>query len=638
MSEISILNGYKIKDKKAVRYYDTISNMKSDTTLKAGMYVKTKGYYSVNDGGNGEYIIRNKTNEDIEDNGRIHFIGDLVAELIIKDEVNVKQFGAKGDNISDDTTAINQAIASGKTVYIPNGTYNVSEVISLPNNTTIIGESKENTIITKSTETTPNTVFNFTGNGKVIIRNINIECNETVDYGILSNVTISMFELSNIKINQPVTAGIYTDRSTYLGTINNVTVTNTEGYGFYLVPIDKNSYTNTSINLKNCYCSECHNAYRIDGSYMNMENCACDGAYHIAYDLRGYIGSLISCGSESYYCDYMFYGDHFTNVTVVNAQTFATYDKADSVHIYTGHSSTWVFIGGKLAIPYRNQSSIGLGKFLEQSDDSHIKFIGTEIRGTFSKPSTIIEGCEISDYKGTVNTRGDILYLGYNDTSFGDEINANELPSSGIYLGSNNAPNIVNGSKVLSRGVHTGDLFITKTPSKVGGAGWISNTDYSNQIANGSYLKIPVVQSGATADLPTRGLVVGDMYFDTTINMPKWCTSIGRQQIETLTISTAPTSDGNITLTFNGSNYDIPVTVGMTKTELYQAIKSVNIEGLIVEEYSSSVALTNKDYKGGFGGSMFTINVGNTGAVINNSILKTGSNPQWKSLAEFINS
>ena len=57
MSEISILNGYKIKDKKAVRYYDTISNMKSDTTLKAGMHVKTKGYYSVNDGGNAEYYI-----------------------------------------------------------------------------------------------------------------------------------------------------------------------------------------------------------------------------------------------------------------------------------------------------------------------------------------------------------------------------------------------------------------------------------------------------------------------------------------------------------------------------------------------------------------------------------------------------
>ena len=61
--EFSTLNGYKVKDKKAIRYYDTVADMKADTTLKTGMHVKTKGYYSANDGGHGEYIIVNDNNQ-----------------------------------------------------------------------------------------------------------------------------------------------------------------------------------------------------------------------------------------------------------------------------------------------------------------------------------------------------------------------------------------------------------------------------------------------------------------------------------------------------------------------------------------------------------------------------------------------
>ena len=149
MAEISILNGYKIKDKKAVRYYDTISNMKSDTTLKAGMYVKTKGYYSVNDGGNAEYYIRTKTNEDVEDNGSIHFIGDLVAELIVSERVSIKQFGAYGNNVNDDTTKIQNAItyceSNNLSLYIPKGDYYLSSTLEIEG-TSIKGDSSKNTV------------------------------------------------------------------------------------------------------------------------------------------------------------------------------------------------------------------------------------------------------------------------------------------------------------------------------------------------------------------------------------------------------------------------------------------------------------------------------------------------------------
>ena len=77
MAEISTLNGYKIKDKKAIRYYNTVADMVADTTLKNGMYVKTKGYYSEGDGLQNEYIIKSSSdkNHEILNN-------NLVAELL----------------------------------------------------------------------------------------------------------------------------------------------------------------------------------------------------------------------------------------------------------------------------------------------------------------------------------------------------------------------------------------------------------------------------------------------------------------------------------------------------------------------------------------------------------------------------
>lgn len=104
--EFSTLNGYKVKDKKAIRYYDTIADMKSDTTLKSGMYVKTKGYYSSNDGGQGEYIIIND-NTLIDDGGSIHTLSNgLKAKILIDRTITTKQFGAVGNGITDDLQQI----------------------------------------------------------------------------------------------------------------------------------------------------------------------------------------------------------------------------------------------------------------------------------------------------------------------------------------------------------------------------------------------------------------------------------------------------------------------------------------------------------------------------------------------------
>lgn len=55
--------------------------------------------------------------------------------------VNVLDYGAVGNGIADDTAAIQAALATGKSIFFPAGTYNISGIISPRSNTTWIGEN-----------------------------------------------------------------------------------------------------------------------------------------------------------------------------------------------------------------------------------------------------------------------------------------------------------------------------------------------------------------------------------------------------------------------------------------------------------------------------------------------------------------
>lgn len=73
-------------------------------------------------------------------------IEKLLANFKITNFVNVKLLGAKGDGVTNDTAAIQNALDKYKAIFIPAGTYKIDSLY-ISNDCTIIGENSDSTLI-----------------------------------------------------------------------------------------------------------------------------------------------------------------------------------------------------------------------------------------------------------------------------------------------------------------------------------------------------------------------------------------------------------------------------------------------------------------------------------------------------------
>ena len=224
------LNGYKVKDEYAVHTYDSVALMKADSKLKEGMHVKTKGYYSANDGGHGEYIIVDD-NTLVGDNGFIHeLINGLKAQLIINNEtINIKQLGAKGDGVTNETEIFNKAFLIAENVVIPKTeeSYLVSYLI-IPDNKSLIGLSNDKVTINQYRDSSQ------------ILSTLGSNC---VMKNIIINSLDEDLEWNRIEINNK--QNILIENCTFKGFRHDSDRPNS--WGLYITGYSKN------IEIKNCY-------------------------------------------------------------------------------------------------------------------------------------------------------------------------------------------------------------------------------------------------------------------------------------------------------------------------------------------------------------------------------------------------
>lgn len=112
-----------------------------------------------------------KTLRSKDDTGRVRTLGSYFFD--------VKSYGATGDGSTDDTAAINLAIAActtatGGTIFFPKGTYIVTATLTdIPSNTTLCGENRGASIISaKTTFVSGDIIRCVSGGDSVTIRDI----------------------------------------------------------------------------------------------------------------------------------------------------------------------------------------------------------------------------------------------------------------------------------------------------------------------------------------------------------------------------------------------------------------------------------------------------------------------------------
>lgn len=120
--------------------------------------------------------LAEKVNIDNAGNAEVTATGSTTARTLadrFADVINVRDYGAKGDGVTDDTAALNSAMtaATGKTLFIPAGTYLTTTGLRIPSNTCVIGEGKFQSII-KLADTATSTVSAITNEQNVWTKSI----------------------------------------------------------------------------------------------------------------------------------------------------------------------------------------------------------------------------------------------------------------------------------------------------------------------------------------------------------------------------------------------------------------------------------------------------------------------------------
>ena len=288
-----------VKLNKKPYYYNTVADMIADTKLKIGDMAVTLGYYEANDGGHGEYRIVSGTYTD--DGGSYHQLdNNLYAELIVKNnEINIKQFGAKGDGTTDDINFIQNAINyckanQVKTLAIPEGEYVISSGIIIDFSDFMLKGTRNSILKYVGNGTSGNLIYIHGTNSTNYIKNIKI-----IDINI--DATGQVFKggasMSTPAVTSPTPAyqGL---RGIFVNFVINFTIENINMIDLY----------GDGIRLQKCHSGFVNNCYLRDVGGGNIV-----GGGPTGYDNFGDGIVAFSC-----------FNMRITNNTVINTRTYLT--------------------------------------------------------------------------------------------------------------------------------------------------------------------------------------------------------------------------------------------------------------------------------------------------------------------------
>lgn len=329
--------------------FNTVAEMKKDVNLQVGQKVSTLGYYTVNDGGGAQYIIKNSTTsnkyfEELNNN--------LFAELIIYNTISPLQLGAYGNGTNNDTLALKNSINIAKNYNViltssRNSKYLVSENIVFNtinvdfNNSIIMSNSPLEHLLTINsinpgnyTHLT-NTYKNIILSGKNITSSVlYVACNKTL--------------IESITINDVAVAGM----QLYQGFENTVRKCNINGD-------TKNKCTGILINgndhlLEDIVIIDCNTGISVRGNNRYVRIHTWFYTKELVQDSKCFLlnsgfSYFLQCYSDT--CQYGFYWKNYSVALIVNHSFFcANSEYLTGLDCYSLYTEDRLYVQNNLSI------------------------------------------------------------------------------------------------------------------------------------------------------------------------------------------------------------------------------------------------------------------------------------------------
>lgn len=273
-------------------------------------------------------------------------------------------------------------------------------------------------------------------------------------------------------------------------------------------------------------------AWELQGVYSFGNNLAADECKGTVYRFAfgGWHISGLGCESKDATVAIQVFG---SQVVIDNIKTTAL-TRSDSIVIHAQNNSRLDVNGGAIGSSVDVQTR--QGKLLEKGDTNVTLNINNVLVHDKYATRTTTGGATtvgLKDYHSTpVNIRQgtNMPYLGLDRLNLGDFLDKyNDEPiikAKAIFLDCENHPTRSNKNEDLGWKIRAnkGDLFLENNPREVGAMGWVViNQPTGVNLRDCTFAKVPIIVSGATADRPTVNLQVGQQYFDTTLGKPIWC-------------------------------------------------------------------------------------------------------------------